>query len=315
MPCPTPHKHSLTIQRNARFSCFAVASEFHTATNGTTAPSSLPGTACRAPTEKNAIASQPSINDPAALLRRHRQECLCYQKQRAAASLQPPLNSQRALPFVPLASARICHSSSRHAQLRALQIPNLRAPADPRHSRNAPHPRRHRRTHHARRRLESLRRTELSRRVGRRAPHLDRRPLDRPRRARQRQQGSDRAAPGPEIFARRSLAHRTLDAARILRLARPMARAHIRNRRRHPHPRARSIPRARRLRALLHVANSAGEFGPLNAAACDYIVRAIEWSRRQTRSDQRAAIAQREARRARDWDRTADAALDAVFTP
>jgi hypothetical protein len=35
---------------------------------------------------------------------------------------------------------------------------------------------------------------------------------------------------------------------------------------------------------------SAGEFEPLNAAACDYIVRAIEWSRRQTRTDQRAAI-------------------------
>ena len=61
--------------------------------------------------------------------------------------------------------------------------------------------------------------------------------------------------------------------------------------------------------------SSAGEFEPLNAAACDYIVRAIEWSRRQPRSDQRAAIAQRETRRARDWDRTADAALDAVFTP
>jgi hypothetical protein len=60
---------------------------------------------------------------------------------------------------------------------------------------------------------------------------------------------------------------------------------------------------------------SAGEFEPLNAAACDYIVRAIEWSRRQSRTDQRAAIAQRETRRARDWDRTADAALDAVFTP
>jgi hypothetical protein len=61
--------------------------------------------------------------------------------------------------------------------------------------------------------------------------------------------------------------------------------------------------------------SSAGEFEPLNAAACDYIVRAIEWSRRQPRTDQRAAIAQRESRRARDWDRTADAALDAVFAP
>jgi hypothetical protein len=61
--------------------------------------------------------------------------------------------------------------------------------------------------------------------------------------------------------------------------------------------------------------SSVGEFEQLNAAACDYIVRAIEWSRRQSRTDQRAAIAQRESRRARDWDRTADAALDAVFAP
>jgi hypothetical protein len=52
------------------------------------------------------------------------------------------------------------------------------------------------------------------------------------------------------------------------------------------------------------------EFIPLTPAACDWIVRAIEWSRRQPRRERRGAIAAREARRARDWDRDADALLD-----
>jgi hypothetical protein len=53
-----------------------------------------------------------------------------------------------------------------------------------------------------------------------------------------------------------------------------------------------------------------GEFMPLTAAACDWIVRAIEWSRRQPRRANRNAIASRESRRANDWERTADDMLD-----
>jgi hypothetical protein len=53
-----------------------------------------------------------------------------------------------------------------------------------------------------------------------------------------------------------------------------------------------------------------GEFLPLSAAACDWIVRAVAWSRRQTRRDGRQAIAAREERRERDWDRDADDLLD-----
>jgi hypothetical protein len=53
-----------------------------------------------------------------------------------------------------------------------------------------------------------------------------------------------------------------------------------------------------------------GEFLPLSAAACDWIVRAVAWSRRQTRRDGRQAIAAREARRERSWDRDADDLLD-----
>jgi len=55
---------------------------------------------------------------------------------------------------------------------------------------------------------------------------------------------------------------------------------------------------------------AAGEFVPLSPAACDWIVRALEWARRQPRSAMRAAIASREARRERNWDRAADDALD-----
>lgn len=53
-----------------------------------------------------------------------------------------------------------------------------------------------------------------------------------------------------------------------------------------------------------------GEFIPLTTAACDWIVRAIEWSGRQAPRERRGAIAAREARRARDWDRDADDVLD-----
>jgi hypothetical protein len=52
-----------------------------------------------------------------------------------------------------------------------------------------------------------------------------------------------------------------------------------------------------------------GEFVPLDSAACDEIVRAIEWARAQPASAQRAAIGAREARREQEWDRHAEAAL------
>ncbi len=53
-----------------------------------------------------------------------------------------------------------------------------------------------------------------------------------------------------------------------------------------------------------------GDFLPLTASACDWIVRAIEWSRRQPRPANRAAINARETRRSSDWERTADDMLD-----
>lgn len=57
------------------------------------------------------------------------------------------------------------------------------------------------------------------------------------------------------------------------------------------------------------LAGAHGEFIPLTASACDWIVRAIEWSRRQPRNAGRASLAAREARRARDWDRAVDEIL------
>jgi len=59
--------------------------------------------------------------------------------------------------------------------------------------------------------------------------------------------------------------------------------------------------------------SASGEFIPLSAAACDWIVRAVEWARRQERRNSRLAIASREARHERDWDRAADDALDEVL--
>jgi hypothetical protein len=53
-----------------------------------------------------------------------------------------------------------------------------------------------------------------------------------------------------------------------------------------------------------------GEFLPLSPAACDWIVRAVEWAKRQPRREQGGAIAAREARRNRDWNRDADDMLD-----
>ncbi len=56
--------------------------------------------------------------------------------------------------------------------------------------------------------------------------------------------------------------------------------------------------------------NAVGEFMPLTAAACDWIVRAVEWARRQPRREVRGAIASREARREHDWDAAVDEVLD-----
>ena len=52
-----------------------------------------------------------------------------------------------------------------------------------------------------------------------------------------------------------------------------------------------------------------GEFLPLTPAACDAIVQAVEWARRQPRQDARAALDAREQRRERDFDRAADEVL------
>jgi hypothetical protein len=56
--------------------------------------------------------------------------------------------------------------------------------------------------------------------------------------------------------------------------------------------------------------SASGEFIPLTPAACDWIVRAIEWSRRQRRTEMRGAITSREARRERHMDRGMDDILD-----
>ncbi len=54
------------------------------------------------------------------------------------------------------------------------------------------------------------------------------------------------------------------------------------------------------------LAGSDGEFIPLTATACDWVVRAIEWSRRQPRRAMRAALEEREALKEWRWDRRAD---------
>lgn len=56
--------------------------------------------------------------------------------------------------------------------------------------------------------------------------------------------------------------------------------------------------------------SAAGEFVPLSPSACDWIARAVEWSRRQPRAMRRAALSAREVRREREWEAAADAVLD-----
>jgi hypothetical protein len=53
-----------------------------------------------------------------------------------------------------------------------------------------------------------------------------------------------------------------------------------------------------------------GDFAPLDPAACDKVIRAIEWARRQPTSVRRAAVTQRESRSDRRWEARADAILD-----
>ena len=58
------------------------------------------------------------------------------------------------------------------------------------------------------------------------------------------------------------------------------------------------------------LASSRGEFIPLSPAACDWIVRAVEWARRQPRTARRAALAMRESRRTLDFERVTDDIFD-----
>jgi hypothetical protein len=59
--------------------------------------------------------------------------------------------------------------------------------------------------------------------------------------------------------------------------------------------------------------SAGGEFIGLTPTACDWIVRAVEWARRQPRAASREAITEREMVRDRAWDRAADNALDEVM--
>jgi len=55
-----------------------------------------------------------------------------------------------------------------------------------------------------------------------------------------------------------------------------------------------------------------GNFVPLTPEACEWIVRAIDWARRQPNSARRAAIYAREARRECERDHAADCILDSA---
>lgn len=57
------------------------------------------------------------------------------------------------------------------------------------------------------------------------------------------------------------------------------------------------------------------EFLQLTPAVCDWVVRAIEWTRRQPQSVARAALMRRESRMERDWDQAADAMLSDACRP
>lgn len=56
--------------------------------------------------------------------------------------------------------------------------------------------------------------------------------------------------------------------------------------------------------------DAGGDFIPLTPSACDWVVRAVEWARRQTRNATRSSISRREATRDRGWDRAASDVFD-----
>jgi hypothetical protein len=53
-----------------------------------------------------------------------------------------------------------------------------------------------------------------------------------------------------------------------------------------------------------------GGFMQLSPTACDWIVRAIQWARKQPRQVGKLAIASRECGREQEWDRLADDVMD-----
>lgn len=55
------------------------------------------------------------------------------------------------------------------------------------------------------------------------------------------------------------------------------------------------------------------EFIPLTTTACDWVIRAVEWARRQPKAAGRAAISLRETRREKEWNSRADEILDGVI--
>ena len=58
------------------------------------------------------------------------------------------------------------------------------------------------------------------------------------------------------------------------------------------------------------LAGARGEYIALSPTACDWVVRAVEWARRQPRGVRRAAVETRESRIATNFDRTADDLFD-----
>ncbi len=61
------------------------------------------------------------------------------------------------------------------------------------------------------------------------------------------------------------------------------------------------------------LAGANNEFIPLSAAACDWVIRAVEWARRQPRAARRAAIEAHSSRREKEWDRRADEILEVAI--
>jgi len=70
------------------------------------------------------------------------------------------------------------------------------------------------------------------------------------------------------------------------------------------------FPRRGEYEHCFTLSGPSGEFLPLSIAACEWIVRAVEWMRRLSRQETHAALLSREARRERAWENTADNILD-----